>query len=243
MTAAALSLSDLVAGHDGHVSLREVTLAVPAGARVAVIGANGAGKSTLLKTIAGELPPLGGQMRRCATCARMGYLPQSATVDTRFPVSVYEFVAMGVWNHVGLFRRLGPAVRQRIDAALDRTGLAALARRPIGALSGGQLQRARFARLMLQDAALLLLDEPFAGVDRPTREALMTLIDGWHGEGRTCLVVLHDLDLVRQRFEWCLSVDDGHAQLTPTAELLALRPTADGAAAARHAFLRDALRA
>ncbi|MCB1960174.1 MAG: hypothetical protein KDE68_06575, partial [Rhodocyclaceae bacterium] len=78
---------------------------------------------------------------------------------------------------------------------------------------------------------------------RPTREALMTLIDGWHGEGRTCLVVLHDLDLVRQRFEWCLSVDDGHAQLTPTAELLALRPTADGAAAARHAFLRDALRA
>jgi len=241
MTASALTLSNVTAGHDGHVSVSDVSLAVPAGAKVAVIGANGAGKSTLLKTIAGELPAMAGQMRRCETCARMGYLPQTASVDTRFPISVYEFVAMGAWGRLGLFGRLENDVRARIDHALARTGLTALARRPIGALSGGQLQRARFARLMLQDAALLLLDEPFAGVDRPTRDALMQLIDLWHSEGRTCLVVLHDVELVRQRFEWCLSVDDGHAQLTPTQELLTLRPTPVGDIPARHAFLRDAL--
>ncbi|QID16289.1 ATP-binding cassette domain-containing protein [Nitrogeniibacter mangrovi] len=241
MSASALTLTNVAAGHDGHVSVSDVTLSVPAGAKVAVIGPNGAGKSTLLKTIAGELPAMTGQLRRCETCARMGYLPQTATVDTRFPISVYEFVAMGEWGRLGLFGRLRPAMRQRIDQALERTGLSAMARRPIGVLSGGQLQRARFARLMLQDAALLLLDEPFAGVDRPTRDALMTLIDAWHDEGRTCLVVLHDVELVRQRFEWCLSVDDGHAQLTPTAELLTLRPTPVGDAPARHAFLRDAL--
>ena len=243
MSIAALTLNGLTAGHDGHVSVRDVTLAVPAGARVAVIGANGAGKSTLLRTIAGDLPPLAGDMRRCESCARMGYLPQSASVDTGFPISVFEFVAMGAWQRLGIFRRLSAPVRHRIDAALEKTGMAALARRPIGALSGGQLQRARFARLMLQDAALLLLDEPFAGIDRPTRETLMTLIDDWHAEGRTCLVVLHDVELVRQRFEWCLSVDKGHAQLTPTADLLAVRPADANEAPGRHAFLRDALRA
>jgi zinc/manganese transport system ATP-binding protein len=241
MSASALTLSALSAGHGGQVTVGGVSLAVPAGAKVAVIGPNGAGKSTLLKTIAGELPALGGQMQRCATCARMGYLPQTATVDTRFPISVFEFVAMGALGRTGMFGRLDGETRHRIDHALERTGLAALARRPIGALSGGQLQRARFARLMLQDAALLLLDEPFAGVDRPTRSALMTLIDHWHAEGRTCLVVLHDVELVRQRFEWCLSVDDGHAQLIPTAELLTLRPTPAGDATPRHGFLRDAL--
>lgn len=241
MSNAALTLSGLTAGHGGHVSVRDVTLAVPAGARVAVIGANGAGKSTLLRTIAGDLPSLGGDMRRCESCARMGYLPQTASVDTGFPISVFEFVATGAWQRLGWFRRLSAPVRGRIDAALEKTGMAALARRPIGTLSGGQLQRARFARLMLQDAALLLLDEPFAGIDRPTREALMRIIDDWHDEGRTCLVVLHDVELVRQRFEWCLSVDDGHVQLTPTDELLAVRPADD--IPARHAFLRDALRA
>lgn len=241
MSTHALTLDGVAAGHDGQASIADVSLMVPSGARVAVIGPNGAGKSTLLKTIAGELPALAGQLQRCATCARMGYLPQSATVDTRFPISVFEFVAMGALGRTGLFGRLDGDTRHRIEHALARTGLTELARRPIGALSGGQLQRARFARLVLQDAALLLLDEPFAGVDRPTRAALLRLIDEWHDEGRTVLVVLHDVELVRQRFEWCLSVDDGHAQLVRTEELLALRPTPAGAAADRHAFLRDAL--
>ncbi|WP_186300247.1 metal ABC transporter ATP-binding protein [Denitromonas ohlonensis] len=243
MSAAALTLTGVSAGYGGQTTVSDVSLAVPAGARVAVIGANGAGKSTLLRTIAGELPLMAGQMRRCETCARMGYLPQSATVDRRFPITVYEFVAMGAWQRMGVFRRMSPAVRQSIANALERTGLAAMSRRPIGELSGGQLQRARFARLILQDAAMLLLDEPFAGVDRPTREALMTLVDGWHAEGRTTLVVLHDVELVRQRFELCLTIDDGHAQLTPTVELLTLRPTSADGASTRHDFLRNALRA
>ncbi|MBT0959935.1 metal ABC transporter ATP-binding protein [Denitromonas iodatirespirans] len=243
MSASALTLTDVSAGYGGHITVADVSLAVPAGARVAVIGANGAGKSTLLRTIAGELPLLAGEMRRCETCARMGYLPQTATVDRRFPISVYEFVAMGAWQRMGVFRRLSPAVRQSIDSALARTGLTAVSRRPIATLSGGQLQRARFARLILQDAAMLLLDEPFAGVDRPTRDALMQLIDGWHAQRRTTLVVLHDLELVRQRFELCLTVDDGHAQLTPTAELLTVRPTPADGSIARHDFLRNALRA
>ena len=241
MTASALTLSKLSAGYGGQVTVSDVSLSLEAGARVAVIGANGAGKSTLLRTIAGELPPLAGSMRRCESCARMGYLPQTASVDRRFPISTYEFVAMGAWQRMGVFQRIRPAVRGAIEHALDRTGLSAMARCPIGQLSGGQLQRARFARLMLQDAAMLLLDEPFAGVDRPTREALMSLIDDWHAEGRTTLVVLHDLELVRQRFELCLTVDDGHAGLTPTAELLAVRPA--GTPSGRHDFLRDALRA
>jgi len=245
MSAHALCLTDISAGHDGRTTIHDVSINVPSGARVAVIGPNGAGKSTLLKTIAGELPAMGGQMHRCATCARMGYLPQTATVDVRFPISVFEFVAMGALGHTGMFGRLNGETRHRIEHALARTGLADLARRPIGALSGGQLQRARFARLILQDAALLLLDEPFAGVDRPTRDALMRIVDEWHEERRTVLVVLHDVELVRQRFEWCLSVDDGHAQLVPTQELLTVRPTPAPAAGEfvppRHAFLRNAL--
>lgn len=241
MTASVLTLTGLSAGYGGAATVSGVSLSVPAGARVAVIGANGAGKSTLLRTIAGELPPLAGSMRRCETCARMGYLPQAATVDRRFPISVYEFVVMGAWQRLGAFQRIRPAVRKAIDQAIARTGLSEMANRPLGHLSGGQLQRARFARLMLQDAAMLLLDEPFAGVDRPTRDALMSLIDAWHAEGRTTLVVLHDLDLVRQRFDLCLTVDEGHAELVPTAELLAVRPA--GTPSGRHDFLRDALRA
>jgi zinc/manganese transport system ATP-binding protein len=197
---------------DGRIVLRNVTvrygrrLALDAvsgefapGSLTAVVGANGAGKSTLLAAIVGTIRPTGGSIER--TAARpLAYLPQRASLDTAFPLTVAELIMLGGWRAMGAFRAPGPRLRAKATAAAAAVGLTQRLERRIGEVSAGELQRALFARLMMQDAAVVLLDEPFAAVDAATTSMLLDLVRQWHCEGRTVVAVLHDLELVRARF-------------------------------------------
>jgi zinc/manganese transport system ATP-binding protein len=174
---------------------------IPAGSLTAVVGPNGAGKSTLLKAVAGALRPLDGRIEVVGGRAkRLAYLPQAAEIDRSFPVNVYDLVAMGLWGRVGLLGGIGRRQKNRIEEAIAAVGLTGFERRSIGTLSGGQMQRALFARLLLQDAALILLDEPFTAIDAKTTADLLDLVRRWHAEERTVVAVLHDLDVVKRTF-------------------------------------------
>ena len=197
----AIEFDDLTLGYDRHPAVHHLTGRILRGVPTAIVGPNGAGKSTLLKGIAGLLEPLGGTIRIGGRGRRgIAHLPQISEIDRSFPISVFDFVAMGLWGRFGAFGGIGRKAQAEIEAALVAVGLAGFEARPIGTLSGGQMQRSQFARLILQDAETLLLDEPFNAVDQPTTEDLMDLVDGWRDEGRTVVAVLHDLDLVARRF-------------------------------------------
>ncbi len=180
------------------------------------MGPNGSGKSTLIKSVAGLLRPMSG-ICRVAPGLRIAYLPQLSELERSFPARVKDLVALGLWQKRGLLGRHRPADRQAIAAALRAVGLAGFDARPLDSLSGGQLQRALFARVLVQDADLILLDEHFNAIDEKTIRDLIGLTLRWHGDGRTVIVVLHDLDLVRAHF--------------PQALLLARRPIAWGPSA------------
>jgi zinc/manganese transport system ATP-binding protein len=215
-----LRLHDLTLGYDRHPAVHHLELTVPAGSLLAVVGPNGAGKSTLLKAIAGLLRPLGGSIERGAAVARLAYLPQQAEIDRHFPVTVIDTVAMGLWHEVGAFGGFSAAQRARCQQALQTVGLAGFERRTLDTLSGGQFQRVLFARLMLRDAQLLLLDEPFTAVDESTTDALMALVHAWHAQGRTVLAVLHDLERVRRHFPATLLLAREVVAHGPTAAVL-----------------------
>ena len=180
-------------------AVRGVSLSIDRGETVALIGANGAGKSTLLAAIAGAVPLAGGVVN-CAARQRLAYLPQLAAIDRDYPLTVWELITLGGWREFGVFRSPGTALRARAATAAETVGLTGRLRRPIGEISVGELQRALFARLILQDAAVILLDEPFAAVDEQSISVLLDQVTRWHQEGRTAIAVLHDLDLVRARF-------------------------------------------
>lgn len=194
----AVTIRDLTLGYDRHPAVHHLDLDLATGSLTAVVGPNGAGKSTLMKGLTGELAPLEGRIDRGV--ARLAYLPQLSEVDRSFPVAVGAFVAMGLWHRIGAFGRVGGTDAARVAEALSAVGLTGFERRPIAALSGGQVQRVMFARLLLQDAELILLDEPFTALDARTVADLLAVVQRWHGEGRTVLAVLHDLDLVRRHF-------------------------------------------
>ncbi len=195
----AISLTDLTLGYDRHPAVHHLSGEIASGSLTAIVGPNGAGKSTLLKGIAGALSPLGGDVS-VAGGKRLAYLPQSAELDRSFPIHVYDLVAMGLWNSAGIFGRIGRGFAAKVEAAITAVGLAGFERRPIGALSGGQMQRALFARLLLQDADIILLDEPFTAIDARTTADLLALVQRWHGESRTVIAVLHDIETVRRAF-------------------------------------------
>ncbi|TSE19200.1 Fe(3+) dicitrate transport ATP-binding protein FecE [Tepidimonas alkaliphilus] len=194
-----LTLHDVTAGYDRHPAVHHVSLRWPAGSLVAVVGPNGAGKSTLLKCVAGRLRPMHGRIDGVEP-ARVAYLPQVSEVDRSFPITVAELVGLGLWPELGPWRRADAAQRARVAAAIAEVGLQGFERRTLETLSGGQFQRALFARLMLQDAPVVLLDEPFTGVDTRTLEDLVCVLRRWHEQGRTVIAVLHDLALVRAAF-------------------------------------------
>lgn len=197
----ALAIDDVSLGYPQNVAVQRLNWRLQAGSLTAVVGPNGAGKSTLLKGIVGALRPLKGEIAfKDLTRQDVAYLPQQSEIDRTFPMSVTDLVAMGLWREIGAFGSLRRAQRDRVREAVAAVGLSGLEQRSIGALSGGQMQRALFARLLLQDASLVLLDEPFTAIDARTMADLIDVVKRWHGEGRTVLAVLHDMDLVRAHF-------------------------------------------
>jgi zinc/manganese transport system ATP-binding protein len=212
---AQLQFRNLTLGYDRHPAVHHLDGAVPVGALMAVVGPNGAGKSTLFKGVVGALKPLAGRIERNGVAPQdIAYLPQVAEIDRSFPINVYDMVAMGLWRSKGLFGGIGPRERDRIEHSIEAVGLTGFERRPIGTLSGGQMQRMLFARLLLQDARVIVLDEPFNAIDAKTSADLLELVRRWHAEQRTVLAAMHDLDLVRSVF--------------PDALLLAREPVAWG---------------
>ncbi len=198
---AALRFRDLTLGYDRHPAVHHLDGAVADGALLAVIGPNGAGKSTLFKGIVGALKPFAGHIARDGVDPRdIAYLPQIAEIDRSFPISVYDMVAMGLWRETGLFGGIGRRQHDRIQQAIATVGLTGFEQRAIGTLSGGQMQRMLFARLLLQDARVIVLDEPFSAIDAKTCADLLDLVRRWHSEKRTVLAALHDIDLVKANF-------------------------------------------
>lgn len=198
---AAISLKDLTVAYERRPAVHHITGCFEAGSLTAIVGPNGAGKSTLIKAIAGTMKPAAGKVDRGNLATRtLGYLPQAAEIDRSFPLSVADTVAMGAWRSMGAFRGLGRDAAKRTRESLQAVGLEGFESRSIGSLSSGQFQRVLFARLLLQDAAVILLDEPFTAIDARTTRDLLELVRVWHGQGRTVIAVLHDIDQVRQHF-------------------------------------------
>jgi zinc/manganese transport system ATP-binding protein len=193
-----VALRDLTVGYRERIAVEAVSGVFAAGSLTAIVGANGAGKTTLLHAIAGLVAPRRGsiEIAGAETPADLAYLPQSDSIDRDFPISVLEFAALGSWARIGALGRVPPDLRPRVMNALQAVGLDELAGCMLGELSVGQFRRALFARVIVQDAAIVLLDEPFAGVDAATSGDLLRLLQRWHGEGRTVMVALHDLEQV-----------------------------------------------
>jgi zinc/manganese transport system ATP-binding protein len=198
---AALGFQNLTLGYDRHPAVHHLDGAVESGALVAVVGPNGAGKSTLFKGIVGVLKPLAGRIDRGGLRAQdIAYLPQAAEIDRSFPINVYDMVAMGLWRRAGLFGGIDRQSCAAIEKAIAAVGLTGFEDRAIATLSGGQMQRMLFARLLLQDANVIVLDEPFNAVDAKTAADLFDLVRRWHGEHRTVLTAMHDIEFVRANF-------------------------------------------
>ncbi len=218
---AQFTFHDVTLGYERHPAVHHLDGEIAAGSLLAVVGPNGAGKSTLFRGLVGILKPLAGSIKRGGLKARdIAYLPQSADIDRSFPISVYDFVSSGLWRRSGLFGRIGRGDQQRIAAALSAVGLTGFENRIIGSLSGGQMQRVLFARVMLQDARAIVLDEPFNAVDARTTQDLIALVLRWHGEGRTVIAALHDFDVVRRHFPQTLLLAREAVAWGPTAAVM-----------------------
>lgn len=215
---AAITLRNLTLGYDRHPAVHHLNMTIAKGSLTAVVGPNGAGKSTLLKGITGSLRPLEGSV--AINPGRIAYLPQQAEIDRSFPISVRDLVAMGLWSEIGAFGRVTAAHAERIGVALAAVGLTGFDKRSIAALSGGQMQRVLFARLLLQEAEVILLDEPFTAIDSRTASDLMRIVKRWHGDGRTVVAVLHDLDAVREHFPDTLVIAREKVAHGPTRQVL-----------------------
>lgn len=191
--------------YNGTPALDNLSFTVPAGAKVAVIGPNGAGKSTLFKALVGLLPVKTGQIRihgqpigSYHEC--VAYVPQREDVDWRFPLTVEDLVMMGRFGKLGWLKKPGLVDRRIVQRSLEQMGIAGLAKHSINELSGGQQQRAFLARAIAQEPHILLMDEPFTGVDYSTQEAVLLFLDGLHEQGVTIMVSTHDLTLAANSF-------------------------------------------
>jgi zinc/manganese transport system ATP-binding protein len=237
---AALQLKNLTLGYDRHPAVHHLSGTVETGALVAVVGPNGAGKSTLFKGIVGVIKPLSGHIDLGGLQAReIAYLPQAAEIDRSFPISVYDMVAMGLWHRTGLFGGIDRKARHKIEHAIAAVGLNGFEGRPIATLSGGQTQRMLFARLLLQDARMIVLDEPFNAIDAKTMADLLDVVRRWHQEKRTVIAALHDIQLVKANFPQTLLLARQSVAWGDTAEVL----TPENLLTARHmceAFHDDA---
>lgn len=194
-------LDNVTISYQRHPAVHHISGQFALAQATALLGPNGAGKSTLMKAIAGMLKLDSGEIRLTGIERRdVAYLPQQSEIDRSLPLNVLDLVCTGLWHRIGLFRCVGQNDRKRAQEALQVVGLAEFAERPIFALSSGQFQRVLFARILLQDAQLILLDEPFSAVDTKTTYDLLELIRYWSLEGRTVIAILHDCEQVKTFF-------------------------------------------
>ncbi len=217
----AIEVSDLTVAYRDRPVLWDVDVEVPAGVLMAVVGPNGAGKTTLLKAILGLVRPAAGTVRVFgqplkAVRRLVAYVPQHRDVDWDFPTSVLDVVMMGRYGHLGWFRRPGSRERALALAALEQVGMRELAHRQISQLSGGQQQRVFLARALVQDARIYLMDEPFAGVDALTERAIVKVMRSLRAAGKTVVAVHHDLQTVREYFDWVLLLNVRRIACGPT---------------------------
>ena len=217
----AIRLENLTFGYDRHPAVHHLEGEFKVGSLTAIVGPNGAGKSTLLKGLMGMIQPLDGHVcvDECKV-SEIGFLPQQTQLDPSFPISVLDTVCLGFWRTSGLFGGIKSDKIELAINALKDLGLAGLENRPAGALSRGQFQRVLFARLMVQEAPVILLDEPFTAVDEKTCADLLAIVHRWHDDGRTIIAVLHDYALIRENFPDTLLLARECLDWSPTANVL-----------------------
>jgi manganese/zinc/iron transport system ATP- binding protein len=204
---AALSIHDVTVAYHRRPVLWDLDLDIPRGVLASIIGPNGAGKSTMIKACLDLIPRISGNVRILGEPYRqirgkVGYVPQRETVDWEFPVSALDVTCMGLYRKIGWFRSIRRPHREKAREALDRVGLADFAHRQISQLSGGQQQRVFLARALVQEADIYFMDEPFASVDVATEQAILELLRTMRQEGRTVVVVHHDLQTAQNYFDW-----------------------------------------
>jgi len=219
-----LAIDDLTVAYNEKPVLWDIDLDIPEGKLVGIVGPNGAGKSTLIKACLDLVPRASGRVmiygEEYKKNRRMvGYVPQRESVDWDFPVSALDVVAMGTYGKIGWCKPVGKKYKQQAMEALDRVGLADYAGRQISQLSGGQQQRVFLARALAQDAQLYFMDEPFAAVDAATERAIVTLLHELKDQGKTCLVVHHDLATVNEYFDWLILLNLRVVKAGPTHEV------------------------
>jgi manganese/zinc/iron transport system ATP- binding protein len=224
-TAAALEVRGLTVSYRSAPVLWEVECRFPAGHLSAIVGPNGAGKSTLLKAALGLVPADAGRVlidgvEGRAALDRVAYVPQAESVDWDFPITVREVAEMGRYRSTGWFRRIGRTDRAIAADCLERVGMASFGRRQIGQLSGGQRQRVFLARALAQQAPVLAMDEPFAGIDARTQADLLALLGELRDAGGSVVVVHHDMAQVRAAFDWTVLLNVRALGCGPTAEVL-----------------------
>lgn len=216
-----VSFRNVSLGYNRHAAVHHLNGTMMAGCLTAIVGPNGSGKSTLCKGILGILKPMHGTIHIRGLARRdIAWLPQLAEIDRSFPATLFELVAMGVLRVRGFFAALGKADEARIHAAIAAVGLSGFENAILDTLSGGQLQRALFARVIVQDSPLIILDEPFTAVDTRTSDDLARLVTRWHSDGRTVIAVLHDLEMVRRVFPQTLLLARDQIGWGPTQDIL-----------------------
>lgn len=221
----ALDVQDLNFLYNDQIILKNVSFSIDSGNLVAVVGPNGAGKTTLLKSIVGLNKPISGSITFFGYTferyrKKIAYVPQRLTVDWDFPVSVFDVVMMGRYCHLGWFKRPGRVDHDRVYEALDQVGLISYKDRHIGALSGGQQQRVFLARALVQDAHIYLMDEPFVGVDITTEKMIVNLLKNLRKEGKTVIVVHHDVQTLSEYFDTVLLLNVGVVGYGPVHQMI-----------------------
>lgn len=217
----AIRLNNLTVAYRGHPAVHHLSGEFAPGSLTAIVGPNGAGKTSLLAAIMGRIRPAEGKVSfDGASRDHVAWLPQQAEIDRSFPIRVFDLVALGHWGRLGCFRGIAARQRDAVGNALDAVGLGGFQRRSIAELSAGQFQRVLFARVLLQDAPVILLDEPFNAIDARTTADLLAVVARWHAEARTVIAVLHDLEQVRLHFDRTLLMARRCVAWGPTAEVL-----------------------
>ena len=205
-----IQLCNLSVHYGKFMAVNHVSLTVAGGALTAITGPNGSGKSSLIKAIAGILPPSGGHIHfQPGPRPAMAYLPQATQMQRDFPITVEDVVLTGFYPRLGEWGKIGRDHRAAARHALDRVGLDGLGRTPINQLSGGQFQRTLLARVMIQNAPVILLDEPFTAIDAETTARMVELLQDWHTQGRTVVCVLHDPVLIETYFPTTILLRNG----------------------------------